>query len=100
MRIGITDMSPSQGKGLEPLLLSTQKGNVKNKTNVKTIIVVFFYVRRNVHQKFVPPCEIINYLNVFRRLREDVPRKRLELWRSSLSRSSILTTALHRHTCL
>lgn len=54
------------------------------RSNVKTIIV-FFDVHGIVHWEFVPPGQTVNqhfYLEVLRRLREDVRRKRPELWRS------------------
>ena len=52
---------------------------------MKTMIIVFFYVRGIVHQEFVSPGQTLNqhfYLDVLRRLREDVWRKRSELWQS------------------
>lgn len=55
------------------------------RSNVKTMIIVFFDVRGIVHREFVPPGQTVNqhfYLDVLRRLREDVRRKRPELWRS------------------
>ena len=56
-------------------------------SNVKTTLIVFFFfdVRGIVHREFVPPGQNVNhefYLEVLRRLRENVRRKRPELWRS------------------
>lgn len=55
------------------------------KSKIKTMIIVFFDVRGIVHREFVPPGETVNqkfYLDVLRRLREDVRRKRPELWQA------------------
>ena len=49
------------------------------------MLIVFFDVRGIVHQEFIPPGQTVNqefYLDVLRRLRENVRRKRPELWRS------------------
>ena len=46
------------------------------RSNLKTMII--FYVRGIVHRKFVPPGQTVNqhfYLDVLRRLWEDVRRK-------------------------
>ena len=45
----------------------------------------FFDVQGIVHREFIPPGQTVNqefYLEVLRRLRENVQRKRSELWRS------------------
>ena len=45
------------------------------RSNVKTMLIVFFYVQGIVHQEFVPPGQTVNqesYLEVLRRLRENV----------------------------
>jgi histone-lysine N-methyltransferase SETMAR len=50
------------------------------RSNVKTMLIVFFDVRG-----IVPPGQTVNqefYLEVLRQLRENVRRKRLGLWRS------------------
>ena len=55
------------------------------RSNVKTMLIVFFDVRGIVHREFVPPGQTVNqefYLEVLRRLRENVWRKCPELWRS------------------
>jgi len=55
------------------------------RSNVKTMLIVFFVVRGIVHREFVPPGQTVNqefYLEVLRRLRENVRRKRPKLWRS------------------
>jgi len=55
------------------------------RSNVKMMLIVFFYVRGIVLWEFVPPGQTVNqefHLEVLRRLRENVRRKRPELWRS------------------
>jgi len=55
------------------------------RSNVKTMLICFFDVRGIVHKEFVPPGQTVNqefYLGVLRRLRENVRRKRPDLWRS------------------
>jgi len=45
----------------------------------------FFDVRGIVHREFIPPGQTVNqefYLEVLRRMRENVQRKHQELWRS------------------
>ena len=54
-------------------------------SNVKKMLIVFFDVRGIVHREFIPPGQTVNqelYLEVLRQLRENVRRKRPELWRS------------------
>jgi len=54
------------------------------RSNVKMMLIVFFNVRGIVHWEFVPPGQTVNqefYLEVLRRLRENVRRKHPELWR-------------------
>ena len=55
------------------------------RSNVKTMLIVFFDVRGIVHREFVPPGQTVNqgfYLEVLRRSGDNVRRKRPELWRS------------------
>jgi len=45
------------------------------RSNVKTMLIVFFDVRGIVHREFIPPGQTVNqefYLEVLRRLRENV----------------------------
>jgi hypothetical protein len=47
------------------------------------MLIVFFDIRRIVHHEFVSEGQTVNdefYCNVLRRLREDIRRKRPELW--------------------
>ena len=56
------------------------------KSNVKVMVVVFFDEAGVVHHEYVPHGQIVNqtyYLEVLRRLRDAVRRKRLEKWRNS-----------------
>jgi len=51
---------------------------------VKMMLIVFFDVRGIVHWEFIPSGQTVNqefYLEVLRRLRENVRRKCPELWR-------------------
>ncbi|PNF23469.1 Mariner Mos1 transposase [Cryptotermes secundus] len=55
------------------------------RSNVKTMLICFFDVNGIVHKEFVPPGQTVNqhfYLDVLRRLRERVRRKRSEMWRN------------------
>jgi len=55
------------------------------RSNVKMMLIVFFDDRGIVHREFIPPGQTVNrefYLEVLRRSRENVRRKRPELWRS------------------
>ncbi|PNF23785.1 hypothetical protein B7P43_G16799 [Cryptotermes secundus] len=55
------------------------------RSNVKTMLICFFDVNGIVHKEFVPPGQTVNqhfYLDVLRRLRESVRRKRSEMWRN------------------
>ena len=50
---------------------------------MKVMLIVFFYWKGIVHYEFVPRGDIVNkefYLNVLKRLREAVRRKRPEAW--------------------
>ena len=55
------------------------------KSNVKTMLICFFDASGIVHMEFVPPGQTVNqtfYLQVLRRLRDAVRRKRPDLWQS------------------
>jgi hypothetical protein len=57
----------------------------KRGTNIKSMLVILFDCEDIVHQEFVPPGQTVNqsyYLEVLKLLREQVRRKRLELWRN------------------
>jgi hypothetical protein len=55
------------------------------RSNIKSMLVIFFDCEGIVHQEFVPPGQTVNqhyYLEVLKRLREQVRRKRPERWRN------------------
>lgn len=60
--------------------------NVACDFDVRVPAKCFFFfcdIRHIVHRKFVPQCETVNrevYCNVLKRLREDISRKRPDLW--------------------
>jgi hypothetical protein len=54
-------------------------------SSTKSLLIAFFYEKVIVHREFVPPNTMGNsdfYCDVLRRLRENVRRKRPELWRN------------------
>jgi len=55
------------------------------RSNVKIMLIVFFNVQGIMHWEFVPPGQTVNqefYLEVLKRMKENVQRKCPELWRS------------------
>lgn len=55
------------------------------KSNIKTMLISFFDVKGVVHSEFVPQGQTVNqafYLEVLKRLRNSVRRKRPDLWKS------------------
>jgi hypothetical protein len=57
----------------------------KRESNIKSMLVIFFDCEGTVHQEFVPSGQTVNqhhYLQVMKRLREQVRRKRSERWRN------------------
>ena len=53
------------------------------KSNVKTMMICFFDIKGLIHFEFVPHGQTVNqlfYLEVLKRLRDTVQRKRPELW--------------------
>lgn len=58
----------------------------RSRSKVKVMLVVFFDCRGVVHKEFVPDGQTVNkeyYLDVLRRLRENIRRKRQELWKEN-----------------
>jgi len=54
-------------------------------SNVKNMLICFFNIKGLIHFDFIPQGQTVNqqfYLEVFKRLRDAVRRKRPELWRS------------------
>jgi len=57
----------------------------QSRTALKSMLIVFFDIRGIVHHEFVPQGQTVNaqfYCSVLRRLRENIRRKRPELWRA------------------
>ena len=55
------------------------------RSSVKTMLICFFDVKGIVHSEFVPPGHTVNqvfYLEVLRRLRNSIRRKRADLWQT------------------
>jgi hypothetical protein len=58
---------------------------LKRGSTIKSMLVMFFDCDGTVHQKFVRPGQTVNqhyYLEVFKRLREQVRRKHPEQWQN------------------
>jgi histone-lysine N-methyltransferase SETMAR len=56
-----------------------------SRSSTKTMLIVFFDIRSIVHREFVPQGQIVNkkfYCEVLLRLRENIRRKRSDLWRA------------------
>jgi hypothetical protein len=54
-------------------------------SSTKTMLIVFFDIRGIVHREFNPQGQTVNtkfYSEVLRRLRENIRRKRPDLWRA------------------
>ena len=54
------------------------------KSNLKSMVITFFDIKRIVHKEFVPTGQTVSsgfYCEVLRRLREKVRRHRPQLWR-------------------
>jgi len=57
----------------------------QSRSRSKSMLIMFFDIRGIVHHEFVPQGQTVNagfYCSVLRRLREDIRRKRPELWRA------------------
>jgi len=55
------------------------------RSNIKSMLIIFLDIRGIVHKEFVPPGQTVNgkfYCEVLRRLRENVRRKRPEMWKN------------------
>jgi len=56
------------------------------RSNVRIMLISFFYANGIVHKEFVPPGQSVNqqcYLKVSKRLHDSVREKRPEMWSSS-----------------
>jgi hypothetical protein len=68
------------------------------RSSTKTMLIVFIDIRSIVHHEFVPQGQTVNkkfYCEVLRRLRENIQRKRSDLWRV---KNWFSTTTMHRVT--
>jgi hypothetical protein len=68
----------------KPHITKAKQKPRKVETNVKSMIITFFDVKRTVHKESVPTSQTVNsefYCEVLRRLRENVRRRSPELWR-------------------
>jgi len=55
------------------------------RSNIKSMLIIFLDIQGIVHKKFVPPGQTLNgkfYCEVLRQLRENVRRKRSEMWKN------------------
>jgi len=56
------------------------------RSNIKSMLICFFYQKGIFHKDFVPPGQAVNaafYVEVLRRLRENVRRKRPDQWQNN-----------------
>jgi hypothetical protein len=56
------------------------------RSNIKSMLICFFDQKEINHKEFVPPGQAVNaafYIKVFRRLRENVQRKRPDQWQNN-----------------
>ena len=64
---------------------STEEGKA-SESNIKSMLIGFFDQKGIVHKEFVPPGQTGNaafYVQVLKRLRENVGRKRPDQWRNN-----------------
>ena len=86
MRVGSTGMIPRlnnslcNGRAQDP----QDRGRQVSRCATKSMLIMFFDIQGIVHHEYAPDGQTVNagfYCNVLRRLREDIRRKRPELWR-------------------
>jgi len=64
---------------------STEEGKA-SENDIKSLLICFFDQKGNVHKEFVPPGQTVNaafYVEVLKRLRENMRRKRPDQWRNN-----------------
>jgi len=64
---------------------TTKKKACQVRSNIKSLMIIFFNTGGIVHKEFVPPGHTVNgnfCCEVLRRLRENVRRKRSEMWKN------------------
>ena len=56
------------------------------RSNIKSMLIIFFDIRGIVHKEFVPPGQTVNgnffYCEVLKRMRENVKHKRPGMWKN------------------
>jgi len=65
--------------------LCDQKKACQVRSNIKSVLIIFFDIRRIVPKEFVPPGQTVNgnfYCKVLRWLRESVRHKQPEMWKN------------------
>jgi hypothetical protein len=75
-------------------MVAATKTARQSRSNVKVLLIVFFYRKSVVYPEFVPRGQTVNgqfYLEVMKRLREAVRRKRPEGWRNKTWTLHLLT---------
>ena len=86
MRLGATVTTRKQNKHQangKLLILQKPKKAQHVRSNVKLMLISFFDANGIVHKEFVPPGQTVNqqfYLEVLKRLRDSVRKKRPETW--------------------
>ena len=69
----------------DAILSTTKKSTPSSHSNIKSMLIIFLDIQGIVHKEFVPPGQPVNgkfYCEVLRQLRENVRRKRPEMWKN------------------
>ena len=72
-------------KSKEKCIISETKKGAASQIKCENLLICFFDIKGLVHFEFVPRGQTVNrlfYLEVLKRLRDAVRRKRPEMWRS------------------
>ena len=87
MRVGSTAMTQRQNSSLRSgrgRILQDRRRRGRSEAGPRACLSFFFDIRGVVHREFVPQGQTVNaefYCTVLKRLKEDIRRKRPELWR-------------------